>query len=191
MGYTTNFNGLLEFTKPPTVEELRLIESISGEDSRDHEEWGKQDFYYLDLQVNDYITGIEHTDAEKSYGVVEQVNFLIKKVKEISPDFGLKGSLMAQGENVGDVWRLRIKDGLAVQEDVIEDDDYKWISVDDRLPYDDCQCLGYFDDAMFGKRIEMFSFRKGSGEWATTHGWNREPTHWQPLPEPPKGEDDE
>lgn len=56
----------------------------------------------------------------------------------------------------------------------------QWISVEDRLPPVGTVVLCYTDHRMvLGERED------GHESWMTSDGWG-EPTHWQPLPEPPK-----
>lgn len=71
---------------------------------------------------------------------------------------------------------------------------YKWISVKDRLPKDDCKCLVYTDiyfipdhtdEPDHYKGIEISKYSKRFGFLSTNALYV---THWQPLPEPPKEE---
>ena len=55
----------------------------------------------------------------------------------------------------------------------------KWISVEDRMPDEDCKCLVFTKDGItnidyYYNRENAFGFRS----WKVTH--------WMPLPEPPK-----
>lgn len=60
----------------------------------------------------------------------------------------------------------------------------KWIPVTERLPEDECRCL-VIDAA---EDIEM-SVYDGEGGFRLDHrGALQHPSHWMPLPEPPKGE---
>ena len=67
---------------------------------------------------------------------------------------------------------ILIAHGVTVQE---------WISVDDRLPEKNTDVLIYNIEEYIGS-----DFLTKYGKWF----WNEElpPTHWMPLPEPPKGE---
>lgn len=44
-------------------------------------------------------------------------NFLIDKMKEKYPEFGLTGKLIAQGEDIDDRWELVIENGRAVKKE--------------------------------------------------------------------------
>lgn len=114
MGYSTEFTGELKFTKEATAAQLAALKAMMGEDCRDHPEWSAPNLYYVDLQITDNFDGIEWNGAEKTYDLEKVVNVVIKVMREKWPDFGLVGSMLAQGENVDDRWSLTIgDDGLA------------------------------------------------------------------------------
>lgn len=113
MGYTTNFNGCLKFKKEISIKELIRIQQILGEeiDKKDAAEFKTDNhFIYVDLSINTDYDGIEWDGSEKSYYFEEQVNFVIQYMRKEFPDFGLTGEIMAQGEEIGDVWKLYIGD---------------------------------------------------------------------------------
>lgn len=79
----------------------------------------------------------------------------------------------------------------------------KWIPVTERLPEDDLpktskrkmiRCLVYTDKGTVKPCVRQRCIsRKVDGEWVyTPWEWNKDifakPTHWMPLPTPPKGE---
>lgn len=124
MGYSTDYKGKLLFTRELTSKELAFLKKMLGEDVREHKEWGDPDvftgrgLYYIDFELTPDFDGIQWDGAEKFNGAVEAVNLIIDKMKTASPDFGLKGSINAQGEDVDDRWRLTIEKGRAVRIDV-------------------------------------------------------------------------
>lgn len=116
MGYSTDFQGKLSFTRELTASELLRVKEVYGEDRRQHPEWKIPDdtFCYVAFQLTDDLTGIEWDGGEKTYGAVEQVNFILTRLPE---GVSLTGSFYAQGEEIGDVWYLRIQEGRAVRVD--------------------------------------------------------------------------
>ena len=114
MGYSTNFTGELKFTTEATARQLAALKAMMGEDCREHPEWGAPGLYYIDLELTDDFTGIKWNGAEKTYDLEKLVNVVVRVMREKWPQFGLAGSLGAQGEDVADRWALQMgADGLA------------------------------------------------------------------------------
>lgn len=114
MGYTTKFEGELRFTSELTAKQLAALNEMLGEDCRDHPEWEAQDLYYIDLELTPDFGGVRWNGTEKTYGLEKLVNVVIKQMRKKWPDFGLTGSLLAQGEQFDDRWALSIgADGMA------------------------------------------------------------------------------
>lgn len=114
MGYTTKFTGELRFTSEATASQLAELNTILGEDCREHPGWATTDAGYIDLELNDDFTGIRWNGAEKTYEMVECVDVVIRQMRKKWPDFGLSGSMAARGEDVDDRWVLTIgEDGFA------------------------------------------------------------------------------
>lgn len=122
MGYTTKFNGVLKFKEDPSIQQLRDLQNILGEDIREHKDWAvDQSAFcsYIDLEVTEDFDGIRWDGSEKSYGMWECVNVVIREMRKKWPEFGLAGSLIAQGEDSDDQWLLEINDeGWAIKRDV-------------------------------------------------------------------------
>jgi hypothetical protein len=109
MGYSTSFKGELRFTSEPTAKQLAALKAICGEDCRDHPEWeGSEGLYYVDLELTDDFSGIRWNGAEKTYGLERIVNVVLAEMRKQWPDFGLTGSLLAQGESLEDRWALHM-----------------------------------------------------------------------------------
>jgi len=119
MGYTTEFTGELKFTEELKTSELARLNSFLGEDTRDHPDWGTElDNYYIDLELLPDFSGLRWNGAEKTYNMVQIVNFIIGEMIKIKPSFGLKGKLHAQGEDIEDIWELVIEQGIAVKHEL-------------------------------------------------------------------------
>ena len=108
MGYSTEFIGELLFTKELKASEIVKIKSFLGQDCRNHPEWNAKQLTYIDLEFTDDFTGLKWDGSEKTYDLVEKVNLIVDIMKKDYPDFGLKGSLLAQGEDIHDKWMLSI-----------------------------------------------------------------------------------
>jgi len=121
MGYTTKFSGVLTFQCAVTAPMLCAVKAFFGEDCRDHPEWNAGDALYIDLRLTDDFLGIEwDNDTGKNHGMVEHVNLIIREMRKQFPDFGLCGTLTAQGEDIEDRWQLYIDtDGVAKKRDVV------------------------------------------------------------------------
>ena len=70
-----------------------------------------------------------------------------------------------------------------------------WISVEDRLPENEDDVLvvvsGKYGNITFETALELASYTKGDG-WILEiypEGENPKVTHWQYLPQPPKGDE--
>lgn len=87
------------------------------------------------------------------------------------------------------VWSMCVDDFLAGCEHEARQRD-KWVSVKERLPEGRIEVLGIIAGGIIPNPIvQMFIDR---GQWKTIDHWPgakplHPPTHWQPLPEPPKG----
>lgn len=120
MGYNTDFEGTLKFTTALTAEMIDKLQSILGEDCRDHPEWEAPELTFVHLEINDDRTGLEWSGDEKTYEMDGLVNVVIREMRTVYPDFGLSGMLKAQGEDVGDLWEVFIdKDGWAQRREVV------------------------------------------------------------------------
>ena len=65
----------------------------------------------------------------------------------------------------------------------------RWISVEDKLPEDDGDCLVWYRcDTVFGKSESWGIAHCSRCDWYTKHldGDNIVVLHWQPMPEPPE-----
>jgi NAD-dependent DNA ligase len=115
MGYTTEFSGELLFTEELKASELAELNKFLGEDCREHPEWENTSLTYIDLELTKNFDGLTWNGSEKTYDLTEKVNLVIERMQKVYPGFGLTGELLAQGEEVGDVWRLVMKNNVAYE----------------------------------------------------------------------------
>lgn len=119
MGYTTEFQGALKFTKELSASQISYLSKILGVDFRDIKELmnltPKKDgeisdlTYAIDLKFTADFAGLKWDGTEKSYEMDKQVEFVIAYMTKKYPDFGLQGFMNAQGEEVDDRWRLNVE----------------------------------------------------------------------------------
>jgi hypothetical protein len=115
MGYSTNFKGELKFTTQLDAEHIAKVKSFLGEDYREHPEWGNTDLTYIDLEFTENFSGLKWDGSEKTYQLADKINLLIDNIKKEYSDFGLTGTLYAQGEEASDKWCLVMENGVAVE----------------------------------------------------------------------------
>jgi hypothetical protein len=118
MGYNTEFVGEFKFKNGITKKALEKLKTLLGEDCRDHPEWTDMKAYtHIDYALTEKEDAIVWNEAEKSYDMVEKLNFIIREVKKVQNDFELEGSLFARGERFDDIWNMVINaDGQAKAE---------------------------------------------------------------------------
>jgi hypothetical protein len=122
MGYNTKFTGTLKFTKETPLAAIPMLKDLIDTE-RTPPDYGNNYIGIVIKTESGHPIGIAWNDeCEKTYGMVETVNFLLDSVRVAFPGFGLEGSLLAQGEEIGDVWHLIILDGKAVERRVQLDD---------------------------------------------------------------------
>lgn len=127
MGYTTDFKGTLKFRNQVTGEQLAYLNSFIGKDRRDIGLGGEEVYqngkygsywYHIDYEISGDFSGIHHNGCEKSYDMEHIANFIIDKMRDRYPEFGLSGEILAQGEDIEDRWFLRIVEDRAVRVDI-------------------------------------------------------------------------
>jgi hypothetical protein len=105
MGYTTKFKGTLKFKNPITVDQLKVLSPLLGE------EWPGG---YVQFELTKAMDGIKWDGSEKFYDAPATVDWLTEQMREQWPDFAFTGELQAQGEDIDDRWRLVVgEDGKA------------------------------------------------------------------------------
>jgi len=123
VGYSTYYDGYLEFNRPLMEEEVahlsrildvQLSDVLTEEDREGAPDGGRAgwiDIAPYEAPHSKNVIGITHNNAEKTYYFPEQVAFVQWWMNRKFPDLKLNGQLLAQGEDIGDVWWLVAKDG--------------------------------------------------------------------------------
>jgi len=110
MGYNTVFSGSLTFVPELTSSQLAKVESFFGEDCRDHPEWDADDMTFIDLELTNDYAGMQWNGDEKTYDLVEKINLIIRHMRAVVPNFTVAGEMFAQGEEIGDIWKIVVDD---------------------------------------------------------------------------------
>ena len=145
MGYNTIFKGVLKFKKELIVPQIVFLNSMFGEDLREHSEWledyDNSDYLtYINLRFTKDYTGIEWNDScEKTYNLDGIVNVIIENMRKHYPDFELEGKLIAQGEDIEDRWELIINDNGFAEKRYI-------ITIGDKIICPHCECEFYINE---------------------------------------------
>lgn len=101
-----------------------FLETLFDEDFREHPEWKKyvtphSYFNYIDLEFSNDRCGLVHNGSEKSNDLHETINLVTNIMRDNGfPEFELTGSMLCQGEEIGDIWRLKMIDGVAYQQPI-------------------------------------------------------------------------
>lgn len=116
MGYSTDFTGRLNFSRPLTVPEFRQLERLANYDSKD------DGYYatftdtpetipdaYLQWQPTEDGEGLEWNGGEKFYEYIHWLRWLVKHYFK-PRDIVLNGQIQWQGEEIGDVGIIKVVD---------------------------------------------------------------------------------
>lgn len=109
MGYSTDFTGELKFSEELKAGQLAFLNTILGEDCRDHPEWDvEKDLYGIDLDLLEDFSGLVWNGAEKTYDMDKLIETVIKVMRTRWPKFSMDGKLLAQGEDIDDRYEIHV-----------------------------------------------------------------------------------
>lgn len=111
MGYNTEFSGELLFKNPLSETEIDYMESFFWIELHIENE-GK---IYVNLEFNEDWTGLRWDGSEKTRLLEESINHIIEKMRDNFIDFELTGEIKAQGEEIGDLYIIKIENNRAVR----------------------------------------------------------------------------
>lgn len=117
MGYYTTFDGRIEIDPPLTWEEIRETPWADAEG-----------FPELRIEVEEETVTTEVGEATLKKGVAVvpaqedpykgySILSTLKEILAAFPDHAFSGEIRAEGEEAGDIWRMRIVNGKAIRED--------------------------------------------------------------------------
>jgi hypothetical protein len=116
MGYNTTFNGVLKFSRLLTSEEEDYLEETI--------EWGWVDItdcdfpktpgtnsIRMELMGTGDGMGLEWNGSEKTYDMVDMINYVIWRMRSKFPDLDFSGNILAQGEWIKDRYEIVVSPG--------------------------------------------------------------------------------
>lgn len=111
MGYTTTFSGTINFSRPLTFAEVAEIHAYT---KGRHDGDPMAPSIHCDFEVNSDATGLVWNGSEKTYEAIDWIQLICD---DFLDEFGVlaNGSLVANGESRGDVWRLDVKDNVVTR----------------------------------------------------------------------------
>lgn len=110
MGYTTNFDGRFDLNKPLTVPDSNELKAWAEE----RHEGASYPGYYCQWVPTGDGTGITWDGGEKFYEYVEWLEYIIEHFL-VPKGYVLNGAVRYQGEEIGDVGRIEVKDNKVAQ----------------------------------------------------------------------------
>lgn len=120
MGYNTSFEGKIVLSRDMTLDEDEWLDDILS--------YGEKldgPFFhgYLALEFSYRTNSFTWDGSEKSYDMQDQLKQLIHllKIHPTAHDIVLNGSFLAQGEEIGDIWRLDVKENEVTRTNVLTD----------------------------------------------------------------------
>jgi hypothetical protein len=119
MGYTTNFNGQLEFSRPLTVIEYNELSAMNEDPDRCYKYTDKGEIpdSYMQWVSNKDGTALEWDGGEKFYNYTHWLRWLIKHY--LKPrGIDLNGTIRWQGEEVGDVGTITVLDNKVTSQKI-------------------------------------------------------------------------
>lgn len=119
MGYNTDFAGELNFTNKISAAELELLNQfLNSVDARERTDWDNPaGVSWIELELvldsDEQATGIKWNGAGKTYDMDKALELVLREMRKQFPDFGLKGTLVGQGQDIDDRFSV-IVDGADV-----------------------------------------------------------------------------
>ena len=119
MWYSTDFQWQLDIHKNAQHEELNELESFMWADMREHDEWDSWYLTWVDLELHREDLVITWDGSEKTYDLVEKINFIIQHMLKKYPFFELTWTMYANWEEHDDVWMIVMENNVAVREEMV------------------------------------------------------------------------
>jgi len=110
MGYTTKFRGCVAVEPALTLEHYQALKSLYDPESESPFRTKDCPTGYCQWQPNRQGTALEWDGGEKFYDSVEWMSAIADQLTQRG--YTLNGEIEAQGEEVGDHWKLVVRRGV-------------------------------------------------------------------------------
>ncbi len=115
MGYSTDYQGQIRINNLD-LERVRILNLYLGKDKRDlnllKEDFEALPFYFFNVELNVGMTALQWDGSEKTYGMLEMLNFLREKA---TLEFGEGDNMVCQGEEGPDRYLLVVENNEIVK----------------------------------------------------------------------------
>jgi hypothetical protein len=119
MGYNTEFKGSFTFKNELTTPQMAKLNTILGEDVRDHKNWPMgYECTFIDLEFTPDFTGLQWDNSEKSHDMEDMLNLIMEIMQSYMSGFHFEGEMIAQGEDIDDRYRIVIENDFAVRKEI-------------------------------------------------------------------------
>lgn len=120
MGYSTSFNGKINFDRVLTVSELRELEALANYSLQDEEFKKYADSWpqsYLQWSPTEDGQSLEWNGAEKFYDYVEWLEWLMDYY--FTPKgIQCNGEMVWQGEEIGDIGKITVDNNVVKSQEL-------------------------------------------------------------------------
>lgn len=146
MGYSTHYKGTIRIYNLD-LERVRILNLYLGKDKREivqHIPPGEDlPFTFFSVELNEEMTALQWDGAEKTYGMLEMLNFL-RLIAQL--EFGEGDNMVCQGDEIEDRYILVVENNEVIKRAIISESQGSDVYVTMGSYYDEEEVGGVFAD---------------------------------------------